>query len=44
MIIKHGRHIFRELQEVRQGMWAVFLLNVLRELEREREREREWVC
>ena len=40
MIIKHGRHNFGELQEVRQGMWAVFFLNVLKERERERESER----
>ena len=25
MIIKHGRHIFWEVHEVRKGLWAVFL-------------------
>ena len=24
MIIKHGRYIFEELQEVQKGMWAFF--------------------
>ena len=26
MIIKHGWHIFREISEVRKGMWAFFVL------------------
>ena len=25
MIIKHGRHIFGEIHEVRKGLWAFFL-------------------
>ena len=25
MIIKHGRHIYREIHEVRKGLWALFL-------------------
>ena len=26
MIIKHGRHIFGEIYEVRKGLWFVFLI------------------
>ena len=25
MIIKHGRHVFGEIHEVRKGLWAFFL-------------------
>ena len=29
MIIKHGRYIFEELQEVQKGMWAFFFMTVI---------------
>ena len=29
MIIKHGRHIFGEIHQVRKGMWAFFAFRVL---------------
>ena len=25
MVIKHGRHVFGEIHEVRKGLWAFFL-------------------
>ena len=26
MIIKHGRHIFKEIHEVHKGLWAFYLI------------------